>query len=158
MSAELYECFIDGACRNNGSLDRPREAAAAAIIYYNKKEKIVAFARPLGELSNNQAEYEALIMCLTICRTLKIINPIIYSDSRVVVKQVNGDWEVKEKSLLPQYVSVKTLAEDYNFKLVWVPRKNVFLANDLCNKALNQLRAIKSKMVEENGEALFQDE
>lgn len=140
----LYECFIDGAARNNG-MNKEKLQAACAVVIYEDRKQIALRAKNLGALSNNQAEYEALDMCLLMCRMGSIINPIIYSDSRVVVNQVNGEWDVKEAGLIPFYLNINEIRKDYNFKLVWVPRKKVFIPNDLCNKSLDRLKAAKTK-------------
>ena len=43
--------------------------------------------------SNKEVEYEALIVRLSLTRALKVQNLIVYSDSQLVVNQVNGDFE-----------------------------------------------------------------
>lgn len=132
------EVFIDGACRNNGIPGATLQAACAVVIYEKHKE-IARFVRPLGQRSNNQAEYEALIMALLMCRMADIVDPIIYSDSAVVVNQVSGKWRCSHTSLIPLFYAVESLGAEYNFKLLHVPRKYVRVADKLCNKCLDDL-------------------
>lgn len=152
--AAFYECFIDGACRNNGSKEVEPEAACAAMIYKNKKE-VFRFARELGNRTNNQAEYEALILCLTMCIAADIPRPIIYSDSQVVVNQMNGVWESVDPGLLPFYLTATRLKANYNFDLVKVPRSKVFYPDELCNQVLDELQLAKAKQIEAHEKKVF---
>jgi len=131
------EAFIDGACRNEGVFGGKRKAACAVNVYYKKKEK-VRFTRLLGELDHNQAEYEALITALLILTMSDFKDPTIYSDSAIVVNQVNGKWKIKSEKLVPYYLSVMEIAAEYNFKLVQVPRSKVFIPDELCNQMLDK--------------------
>lgn len=132
------EVFVDGACRNNGIPGATLQAACAVVIYEKRKE-IARFVRPLGQRSNNQAEYEALIMALLMCRMSDLVDPIIYSDSAVVVNQVTGKWRCTHPSLIPLFYAVESLSTDYSFHLSHVPRKFVRVADKLCNKCLDDL-------------------
>lgn len=139
----ISEVFIDGACRNNGITGATKIAACAVIIYENRKE-ISRFARPLGERTNNQAEYEALIHALLMCSMASVVDPIIYSDSAVVVNQVTGIWKCHNQSLFPFWKTVQTIKDEYDFRLVHVPRHFVRLADKLCNECLDDLDQAKT--------------
>lgn len=136
------EVFIDGASRNNGSTSREIEAACACVIYKNKKE-VVRFARGLGPRTNNEAEYEALLAALLLLVMSDLTHPIIYSDSAVVVNQIKGTWACRATHLLPLYLSVKEIEQQYPFDLRQVPRNKVFVPDELCNQFLDQLEAEK---------------
>jgi ribonuclease HI len=139
----LYtEVFIDGASRNNGVVGREIEAACACVIYKNRKE-VVRFARGLGSRTNNEAEYEALLAALLLLVMSDLSRPIIYSDSAVVVNQVKGLWACRAPGLLPLYLSVKEIEQQYPFDLRQVSRNRVFLPDELCNQFLDQLEAEK---------------
>lgn len=144
----LIEVFIDGAARGAGMGSKPStgEAACAVIIYKNRK-KIAEYARPLGERTNNQAEYEALIAALLICSmSTEILDPIIYCDSSVVVNQVGGKWECRNKDLVPLLMSVNIIKEVYRFKLEQVPRRLVREADALVNKCLDELEVYRESL------------
>lgn len=70
----------------------------------------------------------------------------VYSDSLVVVNQVNGIWRCKSEELLPFYLSVKIIQRELRFSLIHVPRHLVWLPDKLCNVALNYMADFKSKM------------
>lgn len=133
----LTEVFIDGACRNNGNPALPNFAACAVVIYQNRQE-VVRIARGLGDRTNNEAEYEALIHALLIC-SVSYIDPVIFSDSALVVNQTNGTWKCLNQSLFPFYKTVQDIKAEYNFQLVHVPRKFVRVADRLCNTCLDEL-------------------
>ncbi len=130
------QCFIDGASRKPFNSDEMK-AACATVIFKSGKE-IVRFVRGLGNRTNNEAEYEALITTLLICSMWELPAPTIYSDSEIVVKYTNNKWECRNKILLPYYMTVRDLQTSYSFQIKQVPRKKVFLPDDLCNKFLDQ--------------------
>lgn len=136
-SVSYIQCFIDGAARNQGS-SRLNDAAAACVIYKNRKE-FARYARPLGCRTNNAAEYEALIQCLLLCTMNDFNRPIIYSDSAVVVNHTLGKWKCRSEDLLPYYIAVKSIQAEYVFDIVQVPRDKVWLPDMLCNEALDVL-------------------
>jgi ribonuclease HI len=103
----LIQVYCDGASRGQGQKTRG-EAACAVVVYKNNKE-IARYARGLGKRTNNEAEYEAVITSLLICSMADLYDPIIYSDSAVVVNHITGKWECRHESLLPLLHSVKEI-------------------------------------------------
>lgn len=142
--AMYIQVFIDGAARNQGT-DIPNEAACAVVIY-NKKKEIVRFARGLGEVTNNEAEYAALIDALLICSMTDFPRPIIYTDSQVVYNHTKGIWPCKSPNLLPFYLTVREIQEEYAFDIVLVPREKVFAPDNMCNVFLDKLELEREKL------------
>lgn len=143
MSSVSYcQGFIDGAARNQGS-NKPNVSACACVIYKNKKE-VVRFARPLGSRTNNEAEYQALIDCLLICSMSDFYRPIIYSDSALVVNHTKGIWKCRSEELLSYYLTVAEIQSEYLFDIIQVPRKKVWLPDQLCNMALDKFEEQKA--------------
>lgn len=68
--------------------------------------------------TNNEMEYEALLWALR--REEKCV---IFSDSQLVVNQVNGLWKVKEPRLFPLCQEAKKLLAEKFCTLKWIPRK-----------------------------------
>lgn len=140
----LHEVYVDGASRGQGSqnedgtVERLGHGAAAAMIYRNKK-LIGQYARGLGKVPNNVAEYEAIILGLLMCWAADLERPIIYCDSSIVVKQINGDWQCKSERLIPLLKSVQEIEQVYQFNVVHVPRSHVAEADKLANKFLNSM-------------------
>jgi len=141
----MIEVFIDGASRGQGKASTG-EAACAAVIF-DKKKPAAQYARGLGKRTNNEAEYEALIAALLMCSMSDYRDPIIYSDSAVVVNQVNGTWACRNARLVPLWLSVKEIQKEYRFRLVQVPRAKVAIADKLANRFLNNLSEVKKGTV-----------
>jgi ribonuclease HI len=133
------EVFVDGASRGQGQ-KKLGEAACAAVIYKNKK-RIAHYARGIGKRTNNEAEYEAVILALLMCAMADLPDPTIYSDSAVVVNQINRRWDCKNPSLLPLLMSIRDIQEEFRFKVEQVPRRMVAVADELCNEFLDNLQA-----------------
>ena len=131
------EVFCDGASRGQGQ-KKIGEAACAVVVYKNRK-KVAQFARGLGPRSNNEAEYEAIIAALLICSMSDFLDPILYTDSAVVANHINGKWKCKNDSLMPLLMTVQDIREEYNFRIVQVPRKFVWEPDALAKEFLDQL-------------------
>jgi len=137
VTGGYIQVFIDGAARRQGS-GQPTDAACACVVYRNRIE-MVRFARPLGSVTNNAAEYEALISALLCCSMNDYARPVIYSDSAVVVNLTTGKWQLRAENLLPYYMTVREIQKEYNFDIRQVPRAKVWLPDQLCNIALDEL-------------------
>lgn len=143
----LYEVFVDGAARGQGVNGRRGHGACAVLIYKNKK-LIGQYARGLGLVTNNQAEYEAVIHGLLMCWSAGLEDPVIYSDSAVVVKQVTGEWQCKNEELLPLLYSIREVEEVHRFRLVHVKRRIVSEADALANSMLDRMLEPKTSKKE----------
>lgn len=135
----LYEVYVDGAARGQGTDGIPYGHGACAAMIYKNRKLIGQFARGLGLVSNNQSEYEAVIMGLLMCWSARLEDPVIYSDSALVVRQINGEWECKNDDLLPLLYTVQEIADAYRFRLVHVKRHIVSGADALANNMLDQM-------------------
>ena len=138
----MIEVFVDGASRAKGR--RSLGDASCAVVIFDKKKPVAQYARGLGLRTNNEAEYEALITALLMCTMSNYKDPIIYSDSAVVVNQINGKWQCNHPRLLPLWMSVNEIKEEYRFRLYQVDRTRVALADSLANKFLDNLTELRS--------------
>jgi len=138
----LIQVYCDGASRGQGQSPRG-EAACAAVVYKNNRE-IARYARGLGKRTNNEAEYEAVITSLLICSMAELFDPIVYSDSAVVVNQVNRKWRCTNDNLLPLLQSIRIIEEGFRFRIEQVPRKVVVEADYYAKEFLDQLEKIKT--------------
>lgn len=142
MAAEMYEVYIDGASRGQGATKDDHDGhAALGIAIHRNGEMIGQFCRGLGRRTNNEAEYEALIHALLMCWSADFRSPTIYSDSLLMVNQVNGTWNCHADALQPLLASVKELSEIFPFRLVHVERRAVWEADALANFFLDDLLA-----------------
>ena len=84
---------FDGASRGN-----PGKAGAGAVVY--EDEKVVWLrAEPLGQMTNNEAEYTALSLLLDELERRGAQGAEICGDSKLVISQVTGAWKIKEPRL-----------------------------------------------------------
>ena len=87
------EIFVDGACRGN-----PGEAGIGVVINQNNKT-IREISKPIGEATNNIAEYSALIYGLLEALVLKAKKLEIFTDSELMFHQVTGSYKIKNEKL-----------------------------------------------------------
>lgn len=133
----LIEVVCDGAARGQGQ-KKMGDAACAVVIYKNEKE-IARIARGLGKRTNNEAEYEAVITALLLCSMADLPDPVIYSDSAVVVNHITGKWKCHTPTLMPLFKTVKEIESEYRFRIQQVPRKYVHAADRLAKAFLDEL-------------------
>jgi len=130
----------DGASRGN-----PGPAAIAWVIKNGADHK--EFGQKIGQTTNNQAEYRALLSALAalVEQNLDHQSIIIHLDSELVVRQIQGIYRVKDGLLRPLYTEaigqIKVLERSGNtINLVSVKREENRRADELANLALdNQL-------------------
>ena len=129
------QIFTDGASRGNPG------PAAAAFVFIQEKNLIFENAVFLGEKTNNQAEYQAIVLALKEAQKFKGSTIILSSDSELVVKQLNGDYQVKDSSLKKLNTDVMKLCKSFE-QVIFVhsPRTDRWISytDKLCNKALNR--------------------
>jgi ribonuclease HI len=128
----------DGASRGN-----PGQASIAYTIEGITDES-VEFAVKIGQTSNNQAEYQALVAALE--KTLELVSePALvtcFSDSELMVKQLNGEYRVKDGLLRPHYEKILELAKALKSlggitEFVAIRREKNKRADQLANLALD---------------------
>jgi ribonuclease HI len=125
----------DGAARGN-----PGPAAIGATIKDEQGNLIAGISRRLGVTTNNQAEYQAIIVALQQAISLGVRQVALKSDSELVVKQLKGQYRVKNKALQPQYRKVKQLIGSLEgFTISYIPREQNSEADRLANRALDSV-------------------
>ena len=132
MKIKRVVIFTDGASQGN-----PGPAAIGAIIKDEQGKLITAISQPIGQATNNQAEYRAIIAALEKAISLGVSQVDMRSDSELVVRQVNGKYRVKNDSLKPLYQKVKQLQGQFEgFTITHIPRQQNTEADSLAGKAL----------------------
>lgn len=145
-----YECYVDGASRGQGNPSPEGHGAVGVLIYRNGK-LVGQYARGLGRVTSSVAEYEAVLLALVMCWSAGLDDPIIYSDSEMVVKQVQGQWGCKNEDLLPLLYSVREIEEDFRFRIEHVSRHIVAEADALANDMLDMMLQPKPPRKKKNG-------
>ncbi len=126
--------YTDGGARGN-----PGPAGAGVAIMSPKGEVIATHKKYLGEATNNVAEYSAVVLALEKAKELGPETIDFYLDSELIVKQIKGEYKVKNVALGKLFVKVYNLK--HNFKKVTfshVRREKNKLADKLVNDAIDE--------------------
>lgn len=127
-----YVLMFDGGCRGN-----PGPSGAGYVIY-NGNEEIAYGYKYIGVTTNNVAEYTALILGLKTAVEMGINNIIVKGDSKLVINQLQGVWNVKADNLVPFNKEAKTLmCALSNVRLEHIKRSFNKRADLLANEAMN---------------------
>ena len=105
------QLYTDGACRGNGSQEA-QTAIAVRILDENGRE-LERFGQAIGLATNNQAEYRALIKGLELATKHTTGRVDCFSDSQLVVNQMNEAWKVNAK-LKPLWIKAAGLENDFD--------------------------------------------
>jgi ribonuclease HI len=125
------EAYIDGGSRGN-----PGKAGLGVYM-----PGFVRLSEYLGAVTNNIAEYSALI-CALRCAVLSGCKDLtVYSDSELVVKQILGEYQVRNEGIRPFYESAQRwIAMIPRFSIQHVRREHNTEADKLANQAMDTER------------------
>jgi len=126
--------FSDGGARGN-----PGPAGIGAVVFDEKDEILSTHKKYIGETTNNQAEYKALILGLEEALKLKPQEVECFLDSELVVKQVRREYKVKNKELAKRFVEVWNLSQKFQkITFFHVRREKNTIADGLVNEAIDE--------------------
>lgn len=109
-----YTMYFDGCSKGN-----PGKAGAGAVIYENYNE-MVSKSVYVGEReTNNVAEYNGLLLGMTLAIQEKIRVLTVKGDSKLVIKQMRGEYQVKSADMMSLYLRAKEL-ETYFDKIEYI--------------------------------------
>ena len=127
--------YVDGQSIGNEQKGQPRRAKIAVAYREESASDFKLYWQDIGDKTNNEAEYHALLKALSIIdskwpspnkeRVSQTIGPLrIYSDSKLMVNQVNGKYEVKDAKLRDLWREVNELRQRIGTIYVeWIPRE-----------------------------------
>jgi len=123
---------IDGAARGNPG------PASYAVVLSRTGQPAVEESRTIGTATNNVAEYTALIEGLGLASELGVKSLSVLSDSELLVKQMNGEYRVKNPELLELYLEAQRLLRGFEkIQIAHVRREQNRRADELANSALD---------------------
>lgn len=136
-TALACQLFSDGASRGN-----PGEAGAGSVLLDGKGQELAARSRYLGQCTNNVAEYKALVLGLQSALELGCARLEIFLDSQLIVRQIQGQYKVKNAALKPLFEEVKALlGELKHWSIAHVPREQNKRADALANQGIDEKAA-----------------
>jgi ribonuclease HI len=125
--------FTDGGARGN-----PGPAAAAYVLEAEDGTVLAAHGEAIGTATNNVAEYRALVAGLAKAHELGVAELEVVSDSELLVKQMRGEYRVKNEALVDLSLTAAQLARRLGrVHYTAVRREHNELADRLVNEALD---------------------
>lgn len=125
--------WTDGGARGN-----PGPAGIGVVMTDAQGEVVAEIAEYIGEATNNQAEYRALIAGLTRAQELAATVVDIRMDSELVVRQLQGEYKVKNENMKPLYAQATALLKTFaRYTIQHVRREQNAEADKLVNQALD---------------------
>ena len=131
--AASFRLHVDGGARGN-----PGPAAIGAVLLDEEGNTVAELSETIGIATNNIAEYEALLAGLAMAVDRGVSRLDVYSDSELVIKQLQGSYKVRNEGLRPLHrQALEQLAHLESYRLFAVPREQNARADKLVNKALD---------------------
>ena len=123
---------------DGGSRGNPGPAAAAAVAYDETGEELTDRVALVGEVTNNVAEYRALLLAISLASDLEADEVEFVGDSQLIVRQIKGEYKVKNAALKPLFLEAqKALADLPEWSITDVRRESNVRADELLNEALD---------------------
>ena len=130
-----YIIYTDGGSRGN-----PGPGAIGIVVKDDKNKVVKEIGKFIGKVTNNEAEYRAVIEALKSCHEDKAKELQFYIDSLLVVNQLNGDFKVKDKKIKIFWGEVKTLEKSFSkVNYTHIPRTKNYHADKIVNEVLDSL-------------------
>jgi ribonuclease H / adenosylcobalamin/alpha-ribazole phosphatase len=147
MSINRVIVEADGGARGN-----PGPAGYGAVVRDAESGEVLAErAVSLGVATNNVAEYSGLVAGLAAAAELGAREVDVRMDSKLVIEQMSGRWQIKHPGLRPLAAEAAALVQRFEaVRFEWVPRERNKDADALANKAMDEA-AGKSPKVEPRG-------
>lgn len=129
-----WHIYIDGASSCN-----PGHAGAGLVIYDKQGNEVGRDSAYLGEMTNNMAEYEALVRALSKTSEANVKNVFIYTDSLLVANQILGKYKIKNITLQKYADKAKNLIRTFDhFAVHYIPREKNKVADKLAKEAIKK--------------------
>jgi ribonuclease HI len=124
----------DGASRGN-----PGESGIGFVLRDELGNVLFSAGGYIGTATNNIAEYQALLACLRKALTMECKHLIVHSDSQLMVRQMCGQYRVKDKTLQTFHREAKSLLEraPFSFRILHVDREQNGDADTLANSGID---------------------
>jgi ribonuclease HI len=127
--------YTDGASRGN-----PGPAGIGVMLCTRSGEIVGEIAEYIGETTNNVAEYRAVIRGLEEAKALRAERVVVATDSQLLVRQILGQYKVKNEGLKPLFDQVNRLRKQFiRSDFIHIPRERNARADALSKKGSNPL-------------------
>lgn len=142
MKKEKVIIYTDGGSRGN-----PGSAGVGVYITDEKGGMIKEYSKAIGVRTNNEAEYEAVVLALQKIKQLyggekaKKLEIEVRTDSQLMARQLNGSYKIEVEKLIPLFIKVWNLRVEMgmeNIYFVEIPREQNKEADRLANEAMDE--------------------
>jgi ribonuclease HI len=131
-----WQLFTDGASKGN-----PGPAGAGWILVNDLDSVPLKDSKYLGEATNNEAEYQALILGLKNALSHGVQEIRIHMDSELLVRQIKGVYRVKNPRLTVFFHQVQDLLRQIpKYAIIHIPREQNREADGMANEAIKRFR------------------
>lgn len=129
-----FNVFTDGASRGN-----PGKSGIGIVIKNHEHKTIHQIKKYYPRLTNNQAEYQALITALNYVCENNMKKARFFTDSQLLSNQINGNWKVKHPEIIKLYQVACNLTNKLDkFEISYIPREENSEADSLANSAIDE--------------------
>lgn len=127
--------YTDGGARDN-----PGPAGIGVVIFdEHEKEILGQYKKYIGETTNNQAEYQAVVLGLQRAKGLKATEVEVRMDSELICSQINGTFKIKNPDFQTSFIKIWNLKQAFKkTEFNYIPREKNKLADKLVNQAIDQ--------------------
>ena len=140
-SSKKVTIYTDGGSRGN-----PGPAACGFVIASDNGRQLVAKGLFLGKATNNIAEYTGILKALQHAKEIQAHEIQLFSDSELIVKQINGQYRVKNADLKKYYDQIMNILSGFgSWQVTHVYRDKNKEADELVNKALDNSADVEIK-------------
>lgn len=133
LKSKKMSLYIDGASRGN-----PGPAGIGVVILDESNKRLKEIYKYIGSTTNNIAEYNALVYALDEALMLRADEVVLNLDSELVVKQLNGEYKVKDENIKLFFEKALHILKSFrHFEIRHIDRSLNKEADKLANKAIN---------------------
>ena len=132
--------YTDGGSRGN-----PGPAGVGVVISTGQGKVLKEYSSDIGVRTNNEAEYEAIILALSKVKHLfgkektKNLEIEVRTDSQLVARQLKGEYKLNEEKLFPLFIKIWNLKTELGkISFVEIPREKNKEADRLANEAMDK--------------------
>lgn len=123
----MYTVFTDGS-----SVGNPGSAGIGFVVYDESKNTLYQFSSNIGKTTNNVAEYKAVLYAMQYCIDMDYLDVEFFSDSMLIVKQINNQWNVNDLTLKSLNTQVNNLKKKFrSFSISYISREKNQVADNL---------------------------
>ena len=129
-----WKIYVDGASSGN-----PGDSGAGMVIFDENGIEISRDSVFLGKMTNNMAEYEALLRALQKAHECGAQDVVAHTDSLLVANQVTGTYKINNDILREYVVKVKKIISNFDhFAIQYIPREQNGIADKLAKGGIKK--------------------